>query len=251
MLILQTSDNQNVKDLFQTFEIYYQETVSRLKAADRVHLTKLLIEFVRGLQPPYVTPYYPYQASFKEKVYEHFKEKFSSLNIGILTNLLDQEECLMCMEILQQLADLGGEKTVIKYGLSDLEFESYKQQVGRYLMHWQHLNYYFKDDLRLPIENKRTNKLKRSKTDNWTVLSLEETVLLADFLRSSRVILSDDMLSKSKLAEGLSIVTGFSSEAVRQGLSSIPGSKDVSKESLMNIQKALHKVNALIERRIK
>ena len=243
--------NVNVSDLIEAFDKHYQETVRSLKAADRIYLTKLLIEYVRELQPPYITPYDPYEHSFKEKVYEHFKEKFSSLNIGILTKLLDQEECLMGIEILQQLTDLGGEKCVIKYGLSTLEFEVYQQRVEKYLMEWQHRNYYIKDELRLPLENKPANKLKRSKTDNWTVLSLEETVLLADFLRSSKVLLADDMISKSKLAEGLSIITGFSSEAIRQGFSSIPGSKDVSKESLLNLQKALHQVNALIERRIK
>lgn len=243
------STNENIKDLLDTFHHYFQETVGRLKASDRVHLTKLLIDYVRALQPPYITPYFHYQQGFKERVYDHFKEKFSSLNIWILTNLLDQENCLMRMEMIQTV--VGEDKSIIKSGLSDQEFEPYQLQVERYLMQQQNLNYYLKDELPVLIENKPINKLKRSKTDNWTVLSLEETVLLADFLRSSKVLLPEDMLSKSKLAEGLSLITGFSSEAVRQGLSIIPGSKDVSKETLLNIQKTLHQVNALIEKKLK
>lgn len=245
---MNTSETQTAIDkLVGAINHHYSSTVDKLNTGDKIVFTKYFLEYVRVKKHPGIDPVYIEQERVTEKIHQHFKDRYHALQFETLTGLLSQNMCLGFLNLLTT----NEARFLPKSGLDDDEMEGYLTLVELYLMQQQKINYLEPQTEASILELAPAKKLKRSKTDQWTSLSLEETVLFADFLRSAKVIISDDrMLSNVKLAEAFSQLTGFSSEAIRQGLSSIPASK-VSKDKLQNIQKALHQVNSLIDRKLK
>ena len=93
----------------------------------------------------------------------------------------------------------------------------------------------------------KIKRIKREREDNRTALNLEQTVLLGAYLRQLSVVLGQGDLSNTELAEGLSILTHFSENTLRQSLSLT----DNSRENLEKLRTVLGKVVTQIEEDLK
>lgn len=90
-------------------------------------------------------------------------------------------------------------------------------------------------------------RIKRTKNDNITKLSLEQTALLIYFLRQSKIILGESYLPKTGAAEAIEILTGYSKNTLRPELSDL----SFNKENLSELQKAVSELNSLIQKELK
>ena len=97
------------------------------------------------------------------------------------------------------------------------------------------------------IAIKRPNIKQRSKDDTLTTLTNDQTALLFHYLKRSSVILKDKTLQTDlEIAKGISIMTGYSENSLRQGLSKAKKTDEINKEDLFVTQKKLKEIIRLI-----
>lgn len=98
------------------------------------------------------------------------------------------------------------------------------------------------------MQEEKKAKVRRSKSDNITCLSLEQTAIFISLLKQAKILLKDEMyLSKTQAAEAFELLTGYSKHTLRTDLSN----PQMNKENLIAIQNALQVLNKLVQEELK
>lgn len=88
---------------------------------------------------------------------------------------------------------------------------------------------------------------KRQAGDNLTRLNQEQSVLLFHYLRKWDLILKDEYLNNTQAGEAVSILTGYSANALRQNFSKNELERIGNKENLLVVEKAVTNLMRLIK----
>jgi hypothetical protein len=100
-------------------------------------------------------------------------------------------------------------------------------------------------------ETKAREKFKREPGDNLTKLKQEQTALFFYYLQSKGVILRNDLLNNTEMGQALSLMTGYSADALRQDFSKKELSRIASKKNLNDLINILVGLNLLITKDLK
>lgn len=94
-------------------------------------------------------------------------------------------------------------------------------------------------------------KVKRSRDDSVTKLNQEQTALLINFLRTSKIILKDEYLKNNEAGQAFSILTGFSADSLRQNLSEAALKRISTKKNIAAVSNSIISLQLLIEKELK
>lgn len=100
-------------------------------------------------------------------------------------------------------------------------------------------------------ETKTKGKIKRTRDDSVTKLNQEQTALLISFLQTSKIILKEEYLKNNEAGQAFSILTGFSSDSLRQNLSKKELNLISTKKNLAAVSNAIISLQLLIEKELK
>jgi hypothetical protein len=93
--------------------------------------------------------------------------------------------------------------------------------------------------------------IKREPGDNLTRLNQEQTALLLHYLQNSRIVLKDEYLNNTQAGEALSMLTGYSANAMRQNLNKEEIKRLATKKNLTDLKNALISLNILVDNDLK
>lgn len=98
---------------------------------------------------------------------------------------------------------------------------------------------------------KTKGKIKRERDDKITQLNMEQTALLIYCLRHNKIILKDEYLNDKEAGYAFSILTGYSSETIRQNLNKKEITRLSTKKNVEILLRSLKDVQRYIENQIK
>jgi hypothetical protein len=101
------------------------------------------------------------------------------------------------------------------------------------------------------IKPKPKEKLKREPGDNLTKLNQEQTALFFHLLQIKGIILRDDLLNNTETGQALSLLTGYSADALRQNFSKAELTRIASKKNLTDLSNVLTSLDILISQGLK
>lgn len=99
------------------------------------------------------------------------------------------------------------------------------------------------------VKVKTKGKPKRLAGDKTTVLSQEQTTVLIHFLKEAKIIYRGEYLTNKEAGEAFSILTGYSSDTIRQTLGSLEIEKICTKENLIEVENSLKQAIHFIQRK--
>jgi hypothetical protein len=101
-------------------------------------------------------------------------------------------------------------------------------------------------------EQKAKVRIKRERDDKVTILNQEQTALLIHCLRQTKIILKDEFLNNKEAGMAFSILTGYSTDTIRQNLSKSEIAKTANAfKNIDAVEKALKDTLKYIEREVK
>jgi hypothetical protein len=98
---------------------------------------------------------------------------------------------------------------------------------------------------------KKKGKPTREAGDKRTVLSQEQTALLIHFLKESKIIYREEYLNNKEAGEAFSILTGYSSETMRQTLGEKEIEKIATRKNMNDVINSLTNTITLMDRYLK
>ena len=98
---------------------------------------------------------------------------------------------------------------------------------------------------------KTKGKIKRERDDNATKLNQEQTALLIHYLRVGKIILKGEYLNNKEAGQAFSILTGYSTDSLRQNLSEAELKRISIKKNIDAVANALTSIQLLIPKEIK
>jgi hypothetical protein len=100
-------------------------------------------------------------------------------------------------------------------------------------------------------ETKIKGRIKRGRDDKVTLLNQEQTALLIYCLQKTNVILRDEFLNNKEAGLAFSILTGYSTDTIRQNLNKSELARTATSKNIDVVEKALKEVLRFIEQEIK
>jgi hypothetical protein len=101
------------------------------------------------------------------------------------------------------------------------------------------------------IDAKPKGRPQREPDDTLTKLTQEQTALLIHYLREGKLILKGDYLNNKQAGEAFSLLTGYSSETLRQKLGEKELTRIKNKKNLDELINGMTRIKLLMEKEFK
>lgn len=233
----------------QNFNRDYNKALQGFTPDEQVHITNVLLDILKCFKQE--TPDYDKTQELNEALYKKYRKRLVKYN-NIRPGEYFSEESQKHLDLQFDLkVENAGDRENF---FTSEEQQNFLKQAENILKNHKRILYLLtepeenREELQLVTVTKTKGKHKREAKDELTDLTQEQTALFIDYLQRAKIILKGTNLSNKEAGQVFSILTGYSSDTLRQNLSKAELGRIANTRNRTGLYNLLTRLIALVKK---